>query len=95
MRSYCDYEECSNPDCTDLGHCNCNCHSGRTCTCGYVWPKMSKDAPAVEEAAAATVPVAAPVRPPVTKNWAEELSGYVEDVWGKIQPYVNSDELDW
>ena len=34
--------ECFDEYCSDLGHCACLCHSGKTCGCGYSWPRMEK-----------------------------------------------------
>ena len=31
-------EECPADDCTVVGHCECKCHSGKTCGCGFKWP---------------------------------------------------------
>jgi len=42
LMGYCDYEECDNPDCVVIGHCECLCHSGKTCGCGLTWPRMEK-----------------------------------------------------
>jgi len=39
---FCDYEDCGNEFCVEYGHCSCNCHSGKTCACGYYWPRMEK-----------------------------------------------------
>jgi hypothetical protein len=33
---------CDNEYCADYGHCRCLCHSGKTCGCGYSWPRMYK-----------------------------------------------------
>lgn len=40
--TYCDYEDCHNEWCSDIGHCECLCHSGKGCDCGYDWPRMEK-----------------------------------------------------
>lgn len=38
---YCDYEDCNDPTCTEVGHCDCLCHSGKTCPCGrHSWQRM-------------------------------------------------------
>lgn len=39
LTGVCEYEECSNEYCVNLGHCNCKCHSGKTCYCGHMWEK--------------------------------------------------------
>ena len=39
---FCDYEECSNEYCADMGHCECKCHSGKVCNCGYEWPREDR-----------------------------------------------------
>lgn len=36
----CEYEPCDNPECEQVGHCECLCHSGKTCNCGYQWPRQ-------------------------------------------------------
>lgn len=36
---YCGADDCPYPDCTVVGHCDCNCHSGKTCGCDYEWPR--------------------------------------------------------
>lgn len=38
----CGYEDCDNEYCSDIGHCECLCHSGKTCECGHTWPRMAK-----------------------------------------------------
>lgn len=39
----CDYPDCDNEYCVSAGHCECKCHSGKTCECGnYSWPRMEK-----------------------------------------------------
>ncbi|MEU8136077.1 hypothetical protein [Streptodolium elevatio] len=35
---YCGADVCTEPDCVDIGHCECACHHGQTCGCGHVWP---------------------------------------------------------
>lgn len=42
LLGYCDWPECPNPDCMVIGHCDCKCHSGKTCGCGHTWPRMDK-----------------------------------------------------
>jgi hypothetical protein len=45
LRGSCEYEDCTSPDCEDLGHCECLCHSGKTCGCGrHSWPRMEAGA---------------------------------------------------
>lgn len=34
----CDYEGCGDEYCVPVGHCECKCHSGKTCGCGFKWP---------------------------------------------------------
>lgn len=35
-------EDCPVDDCMIVGHCDCNCHSNKTCDCGYHWDRMEK-----------------------------------------------------
>lgn len=46
ITGYCESEEpygCDNEYCSDFGHCECLCHSGKTCGCGHhTWPRMEK-----------------------------------------------------
>jgi hypothetical protein len=43
LTSYCDDDNCHNEYCMELGHCPCECHSGKTCDCGYQWERMQKN----------------------------------------------------
>lgn len=40
LGTYCNDDQCDNEFCENLGHCECKCHSGKTCLCGYKWPRM-------------------------------------------------------
>lgn len=42
LTSECEDDHCMNEYCSDLGHCSCHCHDGKTCNCGYVWPVHPK-----------------------------------------------------
>jgi hypothetical protein len=86
VSDYCDFETCDNEYCSELGHCECLCHSGKTCGCGHQWPKMTKGAAAVNGDAAATVPAEDPAPRPVTRDWAQALGDHVDDVWKKLWP---------
>lgn len=48
LTDYCYDDNCHNEYCVDLGHCECNCHSGKTCGCGYQWDRMEKSGTKVE-----------------------------------------------
>jgi hypothetical protein len=84
--SYCDYEGCGDEYCVDTGHCECLCHSGKTCGCGHTWPRMEKGAHAAEEDVAVTAPAAVPAPRPATKEWAQALGDYAEEVYRKLWP---------
>lgn len=37
----CSSEYCYDEGCTEVGHCECLCHSGKSCPCGrHSWPKV-------------------------------------------------------
>ena len=31
-------EDCPSDDCAIVGHCDCKCHTNKTCGCGFKWP---------------------------------------------------------
>jgi hypothetical protein len=33
----CGDKHCYNEYCAYRGHCECKCHSGKTCSCGHTW----------------------------------------------------------
>jgi hypothetical protein len=84
VSDYCDFETCDNEYCSELGHCECLCHSGKTCGCGHQWPRMVKGVPAAEEDADVTAPVVrqgeVPVKAPTgdSRVWATAIGDQVE-----------------